>query len=617
MASYVSTFTGDGSEVHFTAGFPVLRLTDLAVVVDNVWLTLGTDYSVAGPTSAAVATLATAPAVGAVVTLRSAVGYTPTDPAAVTTAAPNLNDTDTALWEALNLRVQAAFTAEAAARAAADAAIIASADEPANVSLAPVIATGSIQARTVATRFGDWVNVLDFGADPTGVADSTTAIQAAIDAASTLYGSVYYCKTVFFPPGEYKVSDTLAATNSRGLWLVGTGVEGTQIVPTIALAGKPMVLFTDCRNGGVEKLRFYGESAGAPDCAIQFDTLATRAVTPMYMTVRDVSIGSASANSLTFGCRVTASADYDANNEQFLFENVDFNNILTAGISIEHSNSLLHDIIHCSFTNVAGAAVKTGGTGAHPGGSFRMFGGAVINCGYAWDLTGEAYYNNIVLHGVTVEQGDFLLKTDGDWRISIRDCTFVGGGGTAYSPLIQLLGTGNGQVLIIDGGSLFTDAGWELDAAAAARAVIQFTGCYTNCRRIKFDGQLTTGPNYYTSGLPTIVKSSTTSKHIDLAGLGASAPTGGQMLAGANTYGTFTVSDTASTAALTFGQAEPNTSYYIIATAYDYTGTPDPLSRTIAYLNSKTTAGCTIGLGAAPGAGDSVSFVYQVVRIQP
>ena len=53
-------------------------------------------------------------------------------------------------------------------------------------------------ARTLANRFGDVVNVLDFGADSTGVVNSTTNIQNAITAAN---GS-----SVFIPAGTYKVT---------------------------------------------------------------------------------------------------------------------------------------------------------------------------------------------------------------------------------------------------------------------------------------------------------------------------------------------------------------------------------------------------------------------------
>lgn len=47
------------------------------------------------------------------------------------------------------------------------------------------------------------LNVLDYGADPTGVADSTTALQAAVTAAVAAGNSVY------MPAGTYLVTDTI------------------------------------------------------------------------------------------------------------------------------------------------------------------------------------------------------------------------------------------------------------------------------------------------------------------------------------------------------------------------------------------------------------------------
>lgn len=49
---------------------------------------------------------------------------------------------------------------------------------------------------------GALVNVLDYGADPTGVADSTTAIQQALNTGNS----------VFIPDGEFLVTDTLTVT---------------------------------------------------------------------------------------------------------------------------------------------------------------------------------------------------------------------------------------------------------------------------------------------------------------------------------------------------------------------------------------------------------------------
>lgn len=61
------------------------------------------------------------------------------------------------------------------------------------------------------------LNVLDFGADPTGVADSTAAIQAAIDTALNN-------TQVFVPVGTYKISSTITfPATSKNIRLSGYG----------------------------------------------------------------------------------------------------------------------------------------------------------------------------------------------------------------------------------------------------------------------------------------------------------------------------------------------------------------------------------------------------------
>lgn len=84
----------------------------------------------------------------------------------------------------------------------------------------------SAVGRTVHQKLQEFVSVLDFGADPTGVADSTAAIQAAINACNT-QGTTYAraqllapaptyenfvigsIPVLYFPRGTYKISDKL------------------------------------------------------------------------------------------------------------------------------------------------------------------------------------------------------------------------------------------------------------------------------------------------------------------------------------------------------------------------------------------------------------------------
>ena len=67
---------------------------------------------------------------------------------------------------------------------------------------------------------GSPVNVLDYGADLTGVADSTSAIQAAINAGSS----------IFVPAGTYRITSTI--TLNAGSSLRGEGIEVTNFNST-------------------------------------------------------------------------------------------------------------------------------------------------------------------------------------------------------------------------------------------------------------------------------------------------------------------------------------------------------------------------------------------------
>jgi len=81
---------------------------------------------------------------------------------------------------------------------------------------------------------GAVLNVLDYGADPTGVSDSYAAIQAALDAA-TLSGSTGRGWVVYLPHGTYLISNTLTVANATVV--TGDGRQQTIIRPFGTLAG--------------------------------------------------------------------------------------------------------------------------------------------------------------------------------------------------------------------------------------------------------------------------------------------------------------------------------------------------------------------------------------------
>lgn len=84
----------------------------------------------------------------------------------------------------------------------------------------------ALYSRFVQDKLRETISVLDFGADPTGVNDSTAAFQAAFDAARGA-NSTGAGRTVFsvyipsYPDGFYKISDTLVIDGVHGLVIYG------------------------------------------------------------------------------------------------------------------------------------------------------------------------------------------------------------------------------------------------------------------------------------------------------------------------------------------------------------------------------------------------------------
>ena len=83
----------------------------------------------------------------------------------------------------------------------------------------PFLAEGTTAPRNLQDRFADVANVLDFGADPTGVVDSTDEIQNAINSPK---------QYIYIPQGNYKISATLNLSNV-GKYIFGAGNQTTTI----------------------------------------------------------------------------------------------------------------------------------------------------------------------------------------------------------------------------------------------------------------------------------------------------------------------------------------------------------------------------------------------------
>ena len=103
--------------------------------------------------------------------------------------------------------------------------------------------TGSTTGRNLVTRFADVVNVLDFGADPTGVADSSTAFQNALNLISSRENG----GTLLIPSGNYLVNNTITFSD-KSLSIVGEGEKITIITKT---AGTDLFIFNGIKNPSI------------------------------------------------------------------------------------------------------------------------------------------------------------------------------------------------------------------------------------------------------------------------------------------------------------------------------------------------------------------------------
>jgi len=89
-------------------------------------------------------------------------------------------------------------------------------------------ATGAVN-RPFNQKLQETISVLDFGADPTGANDSTTAIQAAIDSISSPGASLY------FPRGTYKITGLGDASES-------TDTDAVNVKQALNLARTQMLM---------------------------------------------------------------------------------------------------------------------------------------------------------------------------------------------------------------------------------------------------------------------------------------------------------------------------------------------------------------------------------------
>jgi parallel beta-helix repeat protein len=118
----------------------------------------------------------------------------------------------------------------------------------------------SLTKATYSLINGAPINVLDYGADPTGVTDSTATIQAAVTAASNN-------SSVYFPTGTYLIGAAgINVASKTGVTLFGeSAVIKITAVSTLTIPslGACSIRFNSCTRSGVRGLTINGNSTAS------------------------------------------------------------------------------------------------------------------------------------------------------------------------------------------------------------------------------------------------------------------------------------------------------------------------------------------------------------------
>lgn len=204
---------------------------------------------------------------------------------------------------------------------------------PQNIANELVLATGTTTPRTLADRFADPINILDFGAVGDGITNCTAAIQSAVNHVASLGGG-----TIVFPYGTYLIDATI--TINKGIMLVGVGELGNTTSSSISLDGtvikwsgstsvdmfqvKSDVVGQYLYGFGVENIVFWGSNVAATAIRASSIAMANMAWSAVAFTEAGVVVD-------------------DANGVLSVFNNYRFKYIYGSVPAVENSHGLVLD----------------------------------------------------------------------------------------------------------------------------------------------------------------------------------------------------------------------------------------------------------------------------------
>ena len=257
---------------------------------------------------------------------------------------------------------------------------------------------------------GAVANALDYGADPTGAVDSTTAITNALTAASV----------VFLPAGTYKVSQIVITGSGNsavfGKTLRGAGIGMTTIVGAVA---------------GTSVIRF-GTSGG------WVDEPNLQEYRSDYCALEDLSINASAAYTYGVECQWMTNSSWS----NISISDGGLGGSITTGFYLDFSWD--NDFVHMTIAAENGVQMGSHGPNRNSFHGLRVAGGGSPGIGFdfagsansVFGLDASAYYAGVAssnggfgltIHGGYFESNDYDINLNNCSGISVTGCRFIVG----------------------------------------------------------------------------------------------------------------------------------------------------------------------------------------------
>lgn len=418
---------------------------------------------------------------------------------------------------------------------------------------------------------GEVVNVLDFGAVGDGVADDTIALQAALTYAGTLGNA-----GVYLPPGIYLFTSTL--TLPSGVRLFGQGSERGVGGLKSNVIGAPSINVANGYYQKIENLNLFHASPGSAGTAIQVidnDGSGSGTDPAQYFRVKNVRVTEHAT-----GVRIANDSTW------CVFEDMTVEQCSSVAFSVTNANLTVFNRCVADLNTSAWYLENTLKT--------------ILNACTAQTCTSTTTAAINVLNCSGVEINHLWTERNEFHNVHLRGTSRMT---RIYEPLNQGAGfvSGVGRGIFVDGtcSNTIIDGGWH-----GNNATEDITIGVTTTKNTLINPRSTT--------TLTFTDASGTALFISKNMNGVSGISGTSTQAN-NLRGAAVIADTATSASITFPTSELDTSYFVVVSVQNSSGTPASGS-TRAYVSSRTTAGFSVNVEVAPGVGNSVTVAWHLIR---